>query len=224
MKKTCIIIYIILIFILLKLLISFGTNRLFIFLYDKEIYSESIVKSLLTLNISEPYIAHYNYGNFLYKTNEFEQALEEYKKALKLFPPKYKECSIRINLALAMIAEVDEENKSKDENIEILKNAREELCADGCAGKISDTGHSEEAEKLKKEIDEWIKKLEEQEDNEKNNESNSDEEENKNNQSQMNSKEQQLKEIQAESNQERSEELERYKMINSYEYYSGKKW
>lgn len=223
MKRTVKILYIVLIIILIRFLTIFAINKIFISNYNKEIYKEKMIKSLLILNISEPYIAHYNYGNVLYKNNNFDKAIEEYEKALKLFPPKKKECSIRINLALAMLGKVDEENKTKYENLEILEQAKEVLCEEGCANKTNDKGHSKKAQKLKEDIDEWIKKFEKQEEKkEDNKDKKEDNKEQKDNQNER--KEQQLKEIQSQAIQQRQDELEKYKVMNEYQYYNGKTW
>ena len=199
---------------------TFSINEAFISKYDKNTYEIKLVEKLFLLNISEPYIAHYNYGNVLYKNNEFQQAIEEYQKALSLFPTKYKECKIRINLALAMLTEVDEKNKTNDQNIEILKDAREVLCEDGCANRDNNNGHSKDAEKLKADIDKLIKKLQEKQDDKKQDNKNDNKEEEQDNKS----KEQQLQEIQNQAMQERQERLEMYQVMKDYEYYGGKSW
>ena len=113
LKKIFIIIYAIFILILLKLIISFLINESFISKYNSRIYNSEDVKGLFILNVFEPYTAHYNNGNILYYNNDFEGAIEEYEKALKMFPPKDKEIDIKINLELA---KARKENTSSDEN------------------------------------------------------------------------------------------------------------
>lgn len=156
------VIYTLLLLILIKLIIRFCINESFISEYNNGQYDEGKIQKLLILNIEEPYIAHYNYGNLLYKNADFYGAISEYNKALALFPAKEKECSIRINLALAMLKNINEEEVSEDNTkntLEILKNAREVLCENGCANRNDDNGHSAEAEKLKKDIDKKIQEL-----------------------------------------------------------------
>lgn len=161
MKKIIRIIYIILILILIKLIISFTLNEIYISKYEKGIYKENLVKILEILNYPESYIAHYNHGNYYYQNEKYTEAINEYDKALKSKPPKGKECRIRINKALCILKSVDLENKKAEENIEILYKAREVLCEQGCANTDNPNGHSKQAEQLKKEIDELIEKLKE---------------------------------------------------------------
>ena len=131
--------------------------------YNKQVYSTSTAP-LFVFNFFEPYIAHYNAGNIYYKNGEYSNAIKEYQKALEKKSPKFKECRIRINLALSMIGQIGEDYDAP-ENIEAtidqLKEARSVLLNNGCATEDGD-GHSGTAEKLKEEIDELIKELENQ--------------------------------------------------------------
>ena len=70
MKKIIRIIYIILILILIKLIISFTLNEIYISKYEKGIYKENLVKILEILNYPESYIAHYNHGNYYYQNEK----------------------------------------------------------------------------------------------------------------------------------------------------------
>ncbi len=213
MKKRTLIIYIILILISIKLPATFLINESFISDYNKGIYNEKKIQKLFCLNIIESYIAHYNYGNVLYQNNNFDKAIEEYKKALKRFPPEDKECSIRVNLVLAMLAKIDE-NDSKDEIITMLQEAREELCDDTC--------ENEKTQKLKNEIDNMIKEL---------NQSNQEEQEQKENEAEEDKEEpnkdeiqEQLEKIQRDAKQSRDEDLEYINSTVGQDYYSGKRW
>ena len=114
MKKFFIAIYIVLIFIAVKLTFTFYMNEKFIDNYNQQIYSYDDIQYLFILNIFEPYIAYYNYGNILYQNSDFEEAIVQYRKALTLFPPQRKECDIRINLALAMLKQINEDDKSEE--------------------------------------------------------------------------------------------------------------
>lgn len=54
----------------------------------------------------------------------------EYEKALESNPPKFKECSIRINLALSMIGLIEKDYAAPeniDDTIEQLKSAKSVL-------------------------------------------------------------------------------------------------
>jgi len=240
MKRIHIIIYSLIILIWLKIIVTFLINESFISDYNAEKYDMSKAKTLTSINFLESYAAHYNYGNTLYKNNNFDGAIEEYKKALSLFPPKKKECAIRINLSLAMLKKMnleDESDKNKTENLNILKEAREVLCENGCANRNDDNGHSEEAEKLKKDIDKMINELQnkkdeksdkneeqEKEEQEKTEEQKQEEQKKKEKEKISNAKQEKLKEIQSESLKVRQEELEQYKYSLDYDYYGGKNW
>lgn len=229
MKKVLFVIYIILVLILSKLIVSFCINENFISNYKSGKYDEGTVKSLLVLNIPQPCVAHYNYGNVLYKNGNYDIAIEQYNRALELFPSKEEECSIRINLALAMLKKIDEKDDSEDNKIvtlQILNNARNVLCENGCANKNDDKGHSAEAERLKKDIDKRIKELEEQTGQDSNDDGNDDgdDDDNKDNNKNVDKKEQQLKEIQAKSREERESDLSYVKNLFNYDFYRGKQW
>ena len=49
------------------------------------------------------YIYFYNQGNDRYERLDYTGAIESYEQALNANPPHFKECSVRVNLALAMI-------------------------------------------------------------------------------------------------------------------------
>lgn len=170
-KKVLIIIYIILMFIFLKLLYNTGTNSILINQYNKGKYNSNQGKKLTYLNFIQGYVANYNYGNILYQNGEYENAIEEYKKALKENVPKEKECNIRINYALAICrtVQVDEKDQESIKNaIETYESAINILTEDGCANRSDSNGHSQKAEQLKKDIQKEIdrlKKIQTQEDN-----------------------------------------------------------
>jgi len=213
MKKKTLIIYIILILIAIKLPATFLINESFISDYNKGVYNEKKIQKLFFLNIIESYIPHYNYGNVLYHNNNFDKAITEYKKALKKFPPEDKECSIRINLALAMLAKIDE-NDSKDNIIKSLQEAKEELCDNTC--------ENEKTQNLKNEINNMINTL---------NQSNEEEQEQNDNKVEENNEEQnkdeiqkQLEEIQKAAQQSRNEDLEYINSTAEQDYYTGKRW
>lgn len=228
MKKFFIAIYIILIFIAVKLAFTFYMNEKFIDNYNQQIYSYDDIQYLFILNIFEPYIAYYNYGNILYQNGDFEEAIVQYKKALTLYPPQRKECDIRINLALAMLKQINEDDKSEENRqkiLNILEEAKQVLCEKGCANEYDNNGHSEEAERLKKDIENKEKELQNSEESEsENEEENENEKENEEQEKNtLDEKEEQLRNIQVESGTERQDELESIN-IWGYDYYSGKRW
>ena len=137
-RKVLIVIYIILILVTLKLLYNVIIDSILINNYNKGKYSNSQAKALTFFNFPERYIANYNYGNILYQNGEYEKAIEEYKKSLKGFIPKNKECNIRINYALAICktVSVNEKDQSSINNaIQKYESAIEILTQKGCANK-----------------------------------------------------------------------------------------
>lgn len=156
---TCI--YLVCFFICAKQLFTYVYNENLISKYNKQVYHTSTAP-LFVFNFFEPYIAHYNAGNMYYKNGEYSKAIKEYEKALEEKTPKFKECCIRVNLALSMIGLIGEDYDAPeniDATIDQLKEARAVLLDNGCATEDGD-GHSDTAEKLKEEIDELIKELE----------------------------------------------------------------
>lgn len=109
------------------------------------------------------YIFLYNKGNKLYERYDYVGAIEQYQKALAANPPHFKECSVRVNLALAMIYNMGEdfaEPENVESSIETLLAARDILLEDDCATEAGD-GHSEPAQQLKEEIDKLLEQLQE---------------------------------------------------------------
>lgn len=153
--------YLIMLIVCIKLAFSYIYNECLIDKYNDNDYS-SDTDPLLFCNWVQPYLAHYNMGNIHYQNKEYDYAIEEYQTALDLNPSQERECSVRINLALAMIKTLGEDyaNEEKLEaSIAKLKEARGILLEDGCATDDGD-GHNETAEQLKREIDQLIDELE----------------------------------------------------------------
>ncbi|HJJ14681.1 MAG TPA: tetratricopeptide repeat protein [Clostridiaceae bacterium] len=227
MKKRVIAVFIIFVVIWLKLICTYSINEIFIMQYNAKKYEENFVKKLFIGNFLEPYIAHYNYGNVLYKNNNYDKAIEEYNKALKLYPKHDRECKIRINLALAMLKKIDEKDEGEDNKkttLSILNSAKEVLFEHGCANRDDNNGHNEDAEKLKKEIEEKENELlEKQETKQEDNKKEEKKEENKQNTNES-EVEEKLKEIQKEVIKERQNKMERTEKMQNYTYYPGKKW
>lgn len=160
-KKIIACVYLIMLIVCIKLAFSYIYNECLIDKYNDNDYS-SDTDPLLFCNWVQPYLAHYNMGNIHYQNKEYDYAIEEYQTALDLNPSQERECSVRINLALAMIKTLGEDyaNEEKLEaSIAKLKEARGILLEDGCATDDGD-GHNETAEQLKREIDQLIDELE----------------------------------------------------------------
>lgn len=189
-----------------------------------------VILICLRLITEMPYMIWYNHGNDLYNDGNYEEAIEAYDIALNLFPSKYKECKIRINMALSMLKTM-KTDYDVAQRLDVLKLARDVLTDEGCANKYDDNGHSEEAEKLKKDIDREIEFLEQfinpsdigsdekQEDKKEQNE----EQNTKNKEGEA--KLDKLDQIQQQSVIDRNKELEDIVQLqNSTLFYEGKNW
>ncbi len=143
-----------------KLAFTYIFNEILISDYEDKDYSGN-VEPLLFCNVIQPYLAYYNMGNIHYQNGDYQSAINEYQKALDENPGHDEECSVRINMALAMIGMLGEDYDSEEKiegSIETLNEARKILIEEDCATDNSD-GHSETAEQLKKEIDDLIDQL-----------------------------------------------------------------
>ena len=117
-------------------------------------------------------------------------------KALEDHPPHTEEdinehteneCRVRINLALSMLARIDFENlhmndrEEVDNAIKELLAAREVLTTDECAHFDDPNGHNKEAEQLKKDIDDMIEQLQQNQEDQQNNDDQDDQQQNNDN-------------------------------------------
>lgn len=220
MKKIITFIYIFILIIFLKLVITFVTNEVFISKYNKGNYEKNLVKSLFVLNFSERYIAYYNYGNLLYQIGYYEDAIKEYNKALKLDVPKERVCDVRINLSLSMTNMVNDE-MDEDEQIKLLEEAQEVLYEDDCANPNGGGGSSDDAENLDDQIEEKQDEIEgEKQEGESKGDSGESEEEKEEEQK----KHDELEDRNDSANGSRQDELDQMEDYDNYEYYNGKKW
>lgn len=164
MKKAIFItIYCMLVIGCMVLVFNYGYNAYLIHRYNQKDYSVD-AKPLTVFNWTEDYVAYYNQGNVYYQQGDYLNAIDAYERALEANPPEEKECSIRINIALAMIATIGDLYKDPayaDDVLTVLYEARDVLLENGCATESGD-GHSATAEKLKEEIEALIKEIEKQ--------------------------------------------------------------
>ena len=110
----------------------------------------------------------YNLGNAEYQKQNYDKAISYYVTALsKKLPENEKECMIRVNLALSICHTIDFESLDLEdtdavlEAITVLYEARYVLTEKGCASEPvgSSDGHYENADKLRKDIDDMLQYL-----------------------------------------------------------------
>ena len=220
MKKALKITLIIVLAILLKFIYTFVANEIIISNFNKKIYNNLLIKSLYILNFPQSYIVYYNDGNLLYNQGKFDKAIDKYKSSISKNPPQDRICDIRVNLSLAMIKNINSIDAKEVYNI--LEEAKNNLYNDNCASKTDDSGRSKEAEQLEEEI----KKLQEQietttDSNSKDNDDNNDNDEDDKEEKEL---EEQLKKIESNAKNGRKEDLELDENLSDYSYYSGKRW
>lgn len=159
MKRIISALWAVLVIVLMILVVNYVGNEAMINNYNNKKYEKNF---LAALGFTQPYISHYNQGNNYYQQGYYDLAIEEYEKALEFNPPEGMDCQIRINIALAMTLPIDEDQVTVDnleETLEILYEAEDVLCENGCASMDDSDGHYKDAQKLKEDIDEFIARL-----------------------------------------------------------------
>lgn len=220
MRKVLTFIYLFILIVFLKLVITFVINEMYISKYNNGNYDKNLVKSLFVLNFSEMYIAYYNYGNLLYQIGYYEDAINEYNKALDLKIPEDRVCDVRINLSLSMTNMIND-NMSSEEQIKLLEEAQKVLYEDDCAQPNGGGGSSSDAEELDEKLEEKQEGIEEgQGEEDKNNKGDKTDEEKEGDQK----KHDELEDRNDSANESRQEELDEMEDYDDYEYYNGKKW
>ncbi len=222
MKKFIVYIIILLSLIFLKLFSNSIINEKVIEDYNNKKY-DTLIDALYVLNVFEPYIVYYNKGNILYQENNYKGAIEQYNKAIEKKPPEDKICKVRVNLSLAMLADIDVNDTNNI--LDYLNNAQSVLYEDGCANKNDDKGKNRKAEDLDHEIEMLKEQNSTKSQNDKNDEDTQDDE-NEDNLKEEDYKEieEKLKEVNNSANSERQNTIKRYENYDNYEYYRGKKW
>ena len=225
-KKLLIAIDIFLILVAVKIIYNICINTIVISKYDEGKFLETPAKILTYVNFPQSYVAHYNYGNVLYKNGNFESAIEEYKEALKGYVPRKKECSIRINYALAICRTV-QVNENDETSIRNAINTYEEainvLTEEGCANKNDNNGHSRKAEQLKADIQKEIDRLKKLLNEEVPQEEPQEDEEN-NEKEDADTIEEKIQQIKEEAQQEQNDIDTLYEGFNKDFNYNDKNW
>lgn len=218
------------------LLIRYSLNAVFVNSYHKGIYKDETESRLLNFNYPQAWLPYYNLGNSSYQQGNYDNAIMLYEDALEENPGHPAACSIRVNMALAMLQQIDFENDSSESIVKQLLAARAVLTEDGCAGETEPDGHSEEAEELKKNIDDMLEQMENQGESDESDESDESEESDEEEQSEESESEeqetsqreeeiqQQLEDMMQENMEQRQETQEWYSQGDSYNQYNGKTW
>ena len=218
-KKALVGLLVFLILILIKLLFTFITNESVKDNYESGKYREDLIKILKTTNLNEPYIVYYNEGNILNREKKYDEALISYQKSLNKNPPDQRKCDVYINITITMIQMINTDQK--DELLEKLKEARENLYNNHCADENNDSGKSKNAEDTEDAIREMEEKIKNSSSN--GNDDNQDEDENQETEEDK-SLEEELQKTNKEANENRQKELQEYKNLGDYQYYHGKSW
>ena len=155
-------------------------NAVFLQTYRSGSYSSLPEKVLSYLPFGENYVAPYNAGNAEFQRGNYSEAVTWYQKALASDPPERdEECMIRVNLAFSMCHTIDfdhldmEDQDAVSQAVTILYQARYVLTEHECASEPvgSDDGHFADADSLKHDIDEMLKKLQSQSQSDQNDQS-----------------------------------------------------
>lgn len=227
MKKICTILWGLLLCCLICLVTNFFANEMFVINYQAGTYKENKLKGL---GFCEPYISYYNEGNLCYQKGNYEDAIKAYQTALSHYPSKQRECDIRINLALSMIAPIESSQltgQELEQAIVTLEDAKGILCEHDCATEDGN-GHNKEAQTLKEDIDRFLEELKNKQDsNSKDPDKSDDKKKDTESEQPLKNKEnieEQLKEIQRQSNEERSQSLSEIEGLTDFDFYMGQNW
>ena len=146
--------------IILKISTKIIINKRFIENYP-EANQEIRLILMSFINLYEPYIVPYNYGNYYYQKGRYEAAYDKYIKSLKYKIPKKRECAVRINIGLTLI-KISEENEAN--KIKLLQEAQEHLkkCIESRPDE-DDTFDDEELEELQQKASDISKEIGENE-------------------------------------------------------------
>lgn len=210
--------------------INYRSNEKWISRYEKGKYTKN---KMIFTGLVEPYIGPYNNGDMYYMTNDYESAIQQYEIALKNHPPKYKECKIRINLALARLAMIDFENikqETRQKVIDELYDILDILTEDGCACiQEGEVGHDEDAQQLADDILKKIDELKKQQESSSSSSNSQNSDPNQEQQPQQPQEEkdplqEQFEQMQEEANNERGQSLGDSEYDSEWNYYDGPTW
>lgn len=120
-KKVLLIIIFITVILFLKIGLKIAINYLFIKDYPEK-DQEYRVQLISFINLYEPYIAPYNYGNYLYQKGLYTEAYNKYLDSLSHNIPTNRICKVHINAGLTLM-KLSEFETDDEKAIELLERA-----------------------------------------------------------------------------------------------------
>ena len=158
MKKSIFFLFSTLLLICFIMTMRFFMNETAINNYYNGNYDNNIYNFLIIFNFPQPYVAHYNKGNNLYYSYDYEGAIKEYDAALKHAPANVdKRCQIYNNIAQAMIKQLDPNDEFYISELEYIQKILER---EGCASQ-TETPKNGNSQDIWQEIEDEKKKKEE---------------------------------------------------------------
>ena len=120
-KKVLLIIIFITVILFLKIGLKIAVNYLFIKDYPEK-DQEYRVQFISFINLYEPYISPYNYGNYLYQKGLYTEAYSKYLDSLSHNIPANRICKVQINAGLTLM-KLSEFETDEEKAIELLERA-----------------------------------------------------------------------------------------------------
>ncbi|MBQ6016656.1 MAG: tetratricopeptide repeat protein [Clostridiales bacterium] len=157
-KKIAIAVWIITAFFFGILLVNYVANKNLIKKYGQGIYQQN---EFGALGFTQPYIDDYNRGNVYFQLGAYQEAKEEYHKALSKNPDDPYDCKIRVNYALTYVLpiEIDKLTDSTYKSaLNDIEEAKKILLEKGCATE-EDGGHYYAAQKLYNELNQMEQEI-----------------------------------------------------------------
>ncbi len=153
-------------------IIGWTANAYYVSEAKKGIYHPEMERFFTRIPFPDEYVIWYNIGNYYFDKGDYDEAEKAYLRAIDCGIPYEKECPVKVNLALSMMWQIDEDDWDEFLDCEgpddisagarrvekVLKDAREGLIADGCAHEADEKGHDKTAQTLKDEIDELLER------------------------------------------------------------------
>ena len=124
-RKVLLTVIFIAIILVFKLGLKMEINAIFIKNYPNNA-NDYTLKFTSFINIYQPYIAPYNYGNYYYQKGQYNDAYEKYKEALTHRIPNNRICKVHINASLTLV-KLAELESDEQKAIDLLDEADSHL-------------------------------------------------------------------------------------------------